>query len=76
MKIRLTFYGMIKCSLSYCRKIFATFLRNEGVEPELIDMPQGRIPNSVFIRHYYRPDMSKFDGIREKLTRLHALLVS
>ncbi len=62
--------------MSYCRKIFATFLRNEGVESELIDLLQGRIPNSIFVRHYYRPDMSKFDEIQEKLDKLHELLVN
>ncbi|MDN5847703.1 MAG: hypothetical protein L0H53_15670 [Candidatus Nitrosocosmicus sp.] len=53
------------------RKIFATFLRNEGIEPELIDLLQGRIPDSVFVRHYYRPAMSKFDEIRNKLDRFY-----
>ena len=28
----------------------------------------------IFVRHYYRPDLSKFDQIREKLTKLHGLL--
>lgn len=66
----------IKMNISICRKIFATFLRNEGVEQEMIDLLQGRIPKSVFVRHYYRPDMSKFDQISEKLTSLHNLIVN
>ncbi len=41
----------------YCRKIFATFLRNRGIESEIIDMLQGRISNSVFVNHYYRPNI-------------------
>jgi hypothetical protein len=41
----------------YCRKIFATYLRNKGIEQEIIDLLQGRIPKSVFVRHYYRPDL-------------------
>ncbi len=65
----------IKMNISICRKIFATFLRNEGVEQEMIDLLQGRIPKSVFVRHYYRPDLSKFDEIRQKLTKLHELIV-
>ena len=76
-KIRLTFLlNTQNFYMSYCRKIFATFLRNEGVESELIDLLQGRIPNSIFVRHYYRPDMSKFDEIQEKLDKLHELLVN
>ncbi len=65
----------LNMNMYYCRKIFATFLRNEGIEPEIIDLLQGRIPNSVFVRHYYRPDSSKFDVIREKLVKLHDLIV-
>jgi len=65
----------IKMNISTCRKIFATFLRSEGVEQELIDLLQGRISKSVFVRHYYRPDSSRFDEIREKLTKLHRLIV-
>jgi hypothetical protein len=58
-----------------CRKVFATYLRDEGVAPEIIDLLQGRISSSVFVRHYYRPDISKFDEIREKLAKLHGLIV-
>ena len=61
--------------MSFCRKIFATFLRNEGVEPELIDLLQGRIPDSVFVRHYYRPAMSKFDEIRNKIYELNKMII-
>ena len=38
----------------YCRKIFATFLRLSGVEQEMVDLLQGRIPRNVFVRHYLR----------------------
>ena len=57
-------------NMSVCRKIFATFLRNEGVEQEMIDLLQVRIPKSVFVRHYYRPDSSNLDIIRERLVSL------
>lgn len=45
-KIRLTFLrNDQRFYMSYCGKIFATFMRNEGVESELIDLLQGRIAN-------------------------------
>ena len=66
----------VSMNMYYCRKVFATFLRNEGIEPEMIDLLQGRIPNSIFLRHYYRPDLSRFDKIREKLCKLHSLLLN
>jgi hypothetical protein len=65
----------LKMNMSICRKIFATFLRQEGVEQEIIDLLQGRIPKSVFVRHYYRPDYSRFAEIRNKLDRLYDLIV-
>ena len=43
----------------YCRKVFVTFLRKEGIEPEIIDLLQGRISSSVFVNHYYRPDINE-----------------
>ena len=60
----------------YCHKVFATFQRNEGIEPKIIDLLQGRILSSIFVRHYYRPDPSKFDAVREKLKKLHGLITT
>jgi intergrase/recombinase len=45
--------------MHYCRKLFATYLRNQGIEQEIIDILQGRISNSVFVNHYYRPDINE-----------------
>jgi hypothetical protein len=45
-------------NMYYCRKVFATYLRNRGIEPEIIDLLQGRISSSVFVNHYYQPDMN------------------
>ena len=46
-------------NMAYCRKIFSTYLRMNGIESELIDLLQGRIPKTVFARHYFRPDFDK-----------------
>jgi intergrase/recombinase len=43
----------------FCRKIFATYLRIQGVEQEIIDLLQGRIPHNIFVRHYFRPSFAK-----------------
>jgi intergrase/recombinase len=45
-------------NMYYCRKVFATYLRNAGIEQEIIDLHQGRMPHSVFVNHYYRPNIS------------------
>ena len=61
--------------MSYCRKIFGAYLRMQGVESETIDLLQGRIPKSVFARHYFRPDFDEqCRKIRLKLTALRRVI--
>jgi integrase-like protein len=64
-------------NMAYCRKIFATYLRMQGIEQEIIDLLQGRAPRSVFTRHYFRP---MFTEEKEKviscLKNLHQRLIS
>ncbi len=43
--------------MKYCRKIFATWLRQHGIEREDIDLLQGRVGQSIFVQHYYSPDI-------------------
>ena len=63
-------------NMSFCRKVFATYLRTNGVEQEIIDLLQGRTPKSVFARHYFRPDF-KYDRIKESINSLyHSLIMS
>ena len=48
----------IKMEMHLCRKIFASWLRKEGIQPETIDMLQGRVSQSVLTRHYLVPENS------------------
>ena len=64
----------LNMNMAYCRKIFATYLRNKGIEPEIIDLLQGRIPKSVFVRHYFRPDFN-YARINEIINSLYASVV-
>jgi intergrase/recombinase len=70
-------YGLLKrkrlgSHTKYCRAVFATHLRKQGIEPELIDIFQGRVPRTVFARHYFRPDfMHEQDKIRAAVVELH-----
>jgi intergrase/recombinase len=65
----------ISMNMNYCRKIFATFMRNNGIEHEIIDLLQGRIPKAVFVRHYYRPDLERFNKIRGLLEKLYNQII-
>ncbi len=59
LRKRISIKNEFRMNMYYCRKIFATFLRNKGIEPEIVDLLQGRIPKSIFLRHYYRPDINE-----------------
>jgi intergrase/recombinase len=61
-------------NMAYCRKIFATYLRNKGIEQEIIDLLQGRTPKSVFAGHYFRPDFNH-DKIKEAISSLYCSLI-
>jgi intergrase/recombinase len=42
----------IKMDMRFCRKIYASHLRQFGIESEIVDLLQGRVPRTVFARHY------------------------
>lgn len=41
-------------------------LTNKGIESEIIDLLQWRITSSVFVNHYYRPDIDEIIAKRIK----------
>jgi intergrase/recombinase len=51
----------LKMNMHYCRKIFSSYLRQYGgIESEIIDLLQGRISNTVFAKHYFRPNLQQY----------------
>jgi intergrase/recombinase len=64
----------IKCDMRYCRKLFASHLRTEGIQPEIIDMLQGRVSQSILTRHYLVPKPSFKDDILKALEQLQRQL--
>jgi intergrase/recombinase len=61
-------------NMSYCRKIFATYLRMQGIEQETIDLLQGRAPKSVFARHYFKPDFN-YDRLKTVVDSLYKKVI-
>lgn len=57
--------GGLKVRIKDLRKLFATTVRDSGVSDEVVDLLEGRIPQNVFLRHYYKPDLLK--SVREKV---------
>ena len=43
----------------YCRSIYGTYVRKKGVESEIIDILQGRVPRKVFARHYFHSSFTE-----------------
>jgi intergrase/recombinase len=57
--------------MGYTRKIFGTFLKKKGIDTETIDLLQGRLPRSVFLRFYNRPNFQEeLDKVRVCLIKL------
>jgi intergrase/recombinase len=50
------------------RSYYATYLRQNGILAEYIDLLQGRIPKSVFARHYL-----KVEDVRELVNKVNAI---
>ena len=64
-----------KFSLHFFRKIWATYMRHEGIEPEIIDLLQGRVSKTIFMQHYYRPNLKPLlDRVRAKLAGLRKII--
>ena len=53
------------------RSYFATYLRKNGIISEYIDLLQGRIPKSVFARHYL-----KIEDLKELVTQVLAVTLT
>jgi intergrase/recombinase len=53
------------------RSYFATYLRQHGILAEYIDLLQGRIPKSVFAKHYL-----KIESIKELVQKVNAVTAS
>jgi intergrase/recombinase len=60
----------IKMEMHLTRKIFASYLRKEEIQPEVVDMLQGRVSQSILTRHYLVPSNSLKKKVPSSLTRL------
>jgi intergrase/recombinase len=65
----------LNMNMSYCRKIFATHLRNDGIQPEVVDLLQGRMPQSIFVKHYFRPNFP-IEKIQNSISILYNSLLN
>jgi intergrase/recombinase len=64
----------LSMQLKYCRKIYTSFLRQQGVQPEIIDMLQGRIGKNIFLRNYLTSSNSYKTEVLQALEKLQGQL--
>ncbi len=83
---RMTTYNIIRkrlnqaglsMDLKLCRKLFASYLRQSaGIQPEVVDLLQGRVSTSILTRHYLVPDNSLRRDVLEAAEKLRKKLMS
>jgi intergrase/recombinase len=49
----------LRCRLNELRDYFGTFMVRHGLIREEVDLLQGRIPPSIFVRHYWSPSFKE-----------------
>jgi intergrase/recombinase len=64
----------IDMNMHLCRKIFASWLRKEGITPEIVDLLQGRVSQSILTRHYLAPSQNMKDDVLKALEKLQQQL--
>jgi intergrase/recombinase len=71
--IRLTVrrIGFKKMEMGFCRKLFDSYLRQSGIESEIVDLLQERVSKSVFARHYFIPKLEYRVRVIQALVRLN-----
>ena len=63
-------YNSLSMRLKYCRKLHGSWLRHCGIESEAVDLLQGRVPRTVFARHYLTPSDNLKDRVLDALEQL------
>jgi intergrase/recombinase len=66
--------GINSMYMHYTRKIFASWLRHSGIQPEIVDMLQGRVSQSILTRHYLVPKPSFKEDVLNALQELQKQL--
>jgi len=64
----------IKMDMYLTRKIFASWLRKEGIQHEIIDLLQGRVSQSILTRNYLAPSQNMKDDVLQALEKLQRQL--
>jgi hypothetical protein len=61
----------VKCRINELRDYFGTYLLQHGILEAEINLCQGRIPPSIFIKHYWSPKLSE---LRDRILKAISLI--
>jgi intergrase/recombinase len=61
----------LSMQIKYCRKIYASWLKQSGIETEIINMLQGRIGKDIFLRRYMTPNSNFKNDVLAAVAELH-----
>ncbi|MDQ4102159.1 MAG: hypothetical protein M3115_08255 [Thermoproteota archaeon] len=64
----------INMEMRFCRKIFASHLRVSGIQPEIVNLLQGRVNSDILTRHYLVPQNSLKDQVLDAVRDLQKLI--
>ena len=57
-----------------CRKIFASYLRQSGIQAEVVNLLQGRVDSDILTRHYLVPSSTLKDQVLDAVKRLQRII--
>ncbi len=60
--------------MRFCRKIFASHLRVSGIQPEIVNLLQGRVDSDILTTHYLVPQNSLKDQVLDALKQLQKMI--
>ncbi len=66
----------IKMDMHLTRKIYASWLRKEGIQAEVVNLLQGRVDSDILTRHYLAPSSTLKDQVLDALKGLQKMIDS
>jgi intergrase/recombinase len=60
----------VNTDMRICRKIHTSYLRQWGIESEIVDLLQGKVPGTLFARYYFTPSLDYRVKVLQELDKL------
>jgi intergrase/recombinase len=60
--------------MRFTRKIFASHLRQSGIQSEIVNVLQGRVDSDILTRHYLVPSSNLKDQVLDAVKQLQKMI--